>query len=84
MYPPCPPNASIPQRAAYLQNAQKLGRKITLFTDDVGEVTSIVWLSNFKSPGYSGLGLLTDLAFITAAEKLRIRRIQSSSGENNC
>lgn len=70
-YPETSASANPAERNRFFNNALKYGRKVTLHTDEFGSVTGTAWISNFRAWGYSGLGLLEDLAFIAALAKLK-------------
>lgn len=72
--PPMSNNMTPKQRMHAFNHAVLFGNKLTLQTDDCGEVDATVWLPNFKVMNFSGSDLLEDLAFILASEKLQMIR----------
>jgi len=67
------PNFSInmKDRINQFSNALMFGSKVTLYSKIYGESVGQIWLPNFKSPGYSGFGLLDEIAKLIALENLR-------------
>jgi hypothetical protein len=75
-YPSLDIAKTIKERGNFLNDAILYGSKVTLHTDDCGDVVSIIWLPNFKVIGYSGLTLCEEVAGLLALEKLK--RIRAS------
>lgn len=62
---------SIQERIRLLDSATSIGCKHTFSTEDLGDVSALVRLPNFKSAGMSVYGFLNDLAMLLAALKVK-------------
>jgi len=62
------------ERADAMDNAIMEGHRCTLHTDDFGDVVGEAWLPNFRVPGYSGIGLVGEIAALFALVRLRQMR----------
>ncbi len=69
------PNADVAtnrkERADMIDNAISYGSRVTLEPEDIGEVTTEVWIPNFKVIGFWAGSLVEDLATILALDKLK-------------
>lgn len=56
-------------RSEAFGNVRRIGAKVTLHTNDIGDVSAVAWVPNFQSFGFSGYSLVEDIAYILASEK---------------
>lgn len=70
-YPDADLAKSAEERGTLIDNALLEGCEVVLHTDDVGDVRAVAWLPNFKAIGFSGLGLLEELAMLLAAARVK-------------
>jgi hypothetical protein len=59
------------ERAKLLQDTKFKGCRLSVSTTDLGDISSTVWIPNFQTPNFSGLGLVEDMSKITALKKVR-------------
>lgn len=71
---------SLKHRIEQIDKAILNGSETTLYTDDFGEVKAKAWIANFKTPYFSGIGLLDDISTIMAMEKLKKLRSKAVPG----
>ncbi len=57
-----------------LQEGPLIGAEYTVHTSDVGSITRTAWLPNFHVPGFSGFGLVEEIAHLMALDGVRNRR----------
>lgn len=74
-HPPIPNNLSMAERVGLVNSSLLNGARCTV-TDRKGrKFTGEAWIPNFKSPGFSGYGILMDLAHLFALDKaFRMKR----------
>ena len=62
------------ERNEIINNARWIGHRTTVDTSDFGEVSGEAWLPNFQVLGHSSYGLLENISFIIAADRVLRRR----------
>ena len=70
--------ADLETRAQQFRGAILFGSRVTLNTEDHGDVSADAWLPNFKSPGFSPHGLTEEIAALIALT--RLKRLRRGSG----
>lgn len=70
-YPEIPAGITMSERVELLSGTILQGAKVTLGTNDFGEMEGAAWVPNFKMVKYSPLGLAEDIAYLIALDKLR-------------
>lgn len=78
-YPDMDDVDDIVERFHRISEAQGYGARVTIKTEDFGDIKAAVWLPNFKTPGFFGLSLAEDIAELVALEKLKNLRATGSS-----
>jgi hypothetical protein len=68
-YPKVPSELSLKERARRIEKAILMGASCTIALRE-GSIERTVWLPNFKTPMFSGLGLLEELAHLLALSEL--------------
>jgi hypothetical protein len=78
-YPELPSDAGPVERGRLLRDAVLYsGVKMTLHTDDCGDIVTSVMLPNFQTPAFSGLGLTEDIAKIIGMRRYKRLLVQMS------
>lgn len=62
---------SISERARLLDTALYKGAKVSIDSKDHGKIEASVTLPNFKTPFFSGLGLVEEIALVLALQKMK-------------
>ena len=70
--------SDIAERFRFYEQVKLFGTRITIQTQDLGDVKATVWLPNFKTPGFSGGFLSIEIAKLVALEKLKKLRESKS------
>ena len=73
-YPKAPGTENMKARAKALKDATLLGAECTVKTPDLGEVKRTCWLPNFNTPYFTGLGLMEEIAQLTALDWIKRQR----------
>lgn len=69
-----PPGAKRAPSGRLLEEKPLIGAEHTIRTDDVGTVTRTAWLPNFHAPGFTGYGLVEEIAHLMVLDEVRRRR----------
>lgn len=75
--PEPPPGASFEERLEALQHATHEGGRVWVGDGPDGRVECDVWLSRFDLPGYSGLAIAQEIAYLCALELFITREPQA-------
>lgn len=70
-YPEPKGNLTVEERIIEFNNVIGFGKRVVVESSKYGSSTGEAWLPNFKTPGYSGFGLLDEIAELMALEKMR-------------
>ena len=77
-YPEAPGIENMKERIKALKDATLVGAECVVKTPDLGDVKRTCWLPNFKTPYFTGLGLMEEMAQLIALDW--IKRQRESSG----
>lgn len=73
-YPEAPGTEDMKARIKGLKDAILLGAECIVKTRDLGEVKRTCWLPNFKTPYFTGLGLMEEIAQLMALDWIKRQR----------
>jgi hypothetical protein len=72
-----PSDASVQQRSALFRMEHQHGTRVTIEGDRFGSVTCDLWIANFQSPYFGGIGMAEEIATVMALEEAS-KRIANS------
>ncbi|CAI4030824.1 hypothetical protein DNFV4_01254 [Nitrospira tepida] len=77
-YPKAPGIENMKERIKALENATFYGVECVIETSDLGDVKRTCWLPNFKTPYFTGLGLIEEVAQLLALDWIKRQRERKS------
>jgi hypothetical protein len=77
-YPEAPGTENMKARIKALEDATLRGAECIVETPDLGKVKRTCWLPNFKTPYFTGLGLMEEIAQLMAFDWIKHRRDSKS------